>query len=72
MKIVVDHPILSEALKRWHVYHTAEGLRSAEPEIIEQDHNHVGCARRRFNLEQRRRGGFAHVDFSDGRISWFL
>lgn len=70
MKIGVDQPILGKALQRRHVNNAAEGLRSAEPEIVEQDHDHVRCSLWGLDLEQRRRRGLANVKLGDRRVIW--
>jgi hypothetical protein len=71
MKIVVDQPVLREALQRRHINHSAEGLGSAEAEVVEQDHDHVGRTLRHLNLEQRRCRGLANVELRDRRVFWF-
>ena len=72
VEVVVAQAALGEALERRHVDRPAKTSRVAEPEIVHQDEDDVGCARPFgwFQLEARRRRGLACIDFSDRRMLW--
>ena len=70
--VVVAQAAVGEALEGRHVDRPAEASRVAEPEIVHQDEDDVGCARPFgwFQLEARRRRGLACIDFGDRRMLW--
>ena len=50
---------------RRQVHHAAERRRAGVAEIIEQDDQHIGRARRRLDLEDGRRLGIAGIELGD-------
>ena len=72
VEVVVAQAALGEALERRHVDRPAKTSRVAEPEIVHQDEDDVGCARPFgwLQLEARRRRGLACIDFRDRRMLW--
>src|SRR6478609_1071246 len=59
MEIGVGQAVPGETLDGRQVHHAAECRRAGVAEIIEQDDQHIGRARRRFDLEDGRRLGTA-------------
>ena len=70
--VVVAQAAFGKALEGRHVDRPAEASRIAEPEIVHQDEDDVGCARPFgwLQLEARRRRGLACIDFGDRRMLW--
>ena len=68
----VAQAAFGEALEGRHVDRPAKASRVAEPEIVHQDEDDVGCARPFgwLQLEARRRRGLACIDFGDRRMLW--
>jgi hypothetical protein len=68
MEVVIDEPVLGEALDRRQVHHAAEGRGAGVAEVVEEDHHHVRRPGRCLDLEDRRRLYLARVELGDGRI----
>ena len=71
MEIGVGQSVLGETLDGRQVHHAAERRRAGVAEIIEQDDQHIGRTRRRFDLEDGRSLGIAGIELGDRRMRRF-
>ena len=71
MEIVVGQSVLGEALEGRQVHHATERRGAGVAEIVEQDDHDIGRARRRLDLEDRRRLRIAGVELGDRRTRRF-
>ncbi len=68
VEAVVLEPRSREPIERRHRDAAAERRRMAEPDVVDQEDDHVGRARGRLHLEARRRLGIARIEHRGPRI----
>ena len=71
MEIGVGQSVLGETLDGRQVHHAAERRGARVAEIIEQDDQHIGRARRRLDLEDGRRLRVPGIELGDRRTRRF-
>ena len=71
VELVVPEPVVGQAVHRRHVDGPAKCAGLAEPHVIDQHDEHVRGARRRLDLESRRRRGIPGVEHGAVRVLGF-